>query len=125
MGQSSGLLASVKTLCGTLLGIAHTRLELLATELEEERIRLTQMVLHGVLALFFFCMGVLLLTLLVVAAFWDSHRLAAIAAVSAVYLGIALLLAGSVNSKAKRKPRLFSASLAELGKDRAQLSTEE
>ena len=40
---SWGLMESVKRLLSTLASIASTRLELLANELEEERLRLTQM----------------------------------------------------------------------------------
>ncbi len=36
-----GLFDSLKVLTATLIAIAHTRLELLSTELEEERVRLS------------------------------------------------------------------------------------
>ncbi|HEY3327763.1 MAG TPA: phage holin family protein [Novimethylophilus sp.] len=125
MVQSSGLFTSIKTLLGTLLGVTQTRLELLATEIEEERLRLTRLLLYGFFALFFFGLGVLLLSVLVIAAFWDSHRLAAIAAVAVMHLGIAFVCAVCLRQQAKHKPRLFSASLAELGKDRAALASRE
>lgn len=123
MTQSSGLLASVKALCRTLLGIARTRLELLANELEEERLRLTRMFVFGVLALFFFGLGVLVLSLLVVVMFWDTYRLAAIAGVALVHLIIALCCVVAARKLAARKPRFFSATLAEIDKDRAALSS--
>lgn len=125
MTQSTGLFASVRTLLGTLLCIVQTRLELLATEIEEERIRLTKLLLYGFLAVFFFGLSILVLSLLVIATFWDSHRLAAIGVVAAVHLGIAFLCVVSLRCHAKRKPKLFSASLSELGKDRAALSSRE
>jgi len=125
MTQSTGLLSSVRTLLGTLLGIVQTRLEILVTEIEEERLRLTKMLLYGLLALFFLGMSILLLTTLLVAAFWDSHRLMAIAAVAAIYLGMALICGFCLRRQARHKPRLFSASLAELGKDRAELASRE
>lgn len=123
MTQSSGLLASVRALCRTLLGIARTRLELLANELEEERLRLTRMFVFGFLALFFFGLGVLALSLLVVAIFWDTYRLAAIAGVALVHLMIAFYCVLSARKLAASKPKLFSATLAEFGKDRAALSS--
>ena len=70
-----------------------------------------------------FCLGlaVLLLVLLVVAAFWDSYRLL-------VLLGLAgffLLAGGGMIAYAahqfKTHPRLFAASLGELRKDYQQL----
>jgi uncharacterized membrane protein YqjE len=123
--QGSGLFASVKTLLGTLLGMVHTRLELLVNELEEEKLRLGKMLLYGLLALFFFGLGILLLSVLVIALFWDTHRLAAITVVAAVHLGIAFLLLQCVRELAGRKHKLFAATLAELGKDRAALEAQE
>lgn len=125
MTQSSGLFSSVRALLGTVLGIAQTRLELLVTELEEERLHLGKLLLYGFLALFFFGLGVLLLSVLIIAVFWDSYRLGAIAALAALYLGIAFICAAFLRQQARRKPRLFSASIAELGKDRAALAPHE
>lgn len=125
MTRSAGLFASVRTLLGTCLGIAQTRLELLATELEEERLRLAKMLWYGFLILFFLGGGILLLTLLVIVAFWDSHRLMALALAAAIYLGIALLCFVWLRRQAGHKPRLFAASLAELGKDRIELASNE
>lgn len=125
MTQGSGLFSSVRTLLGTLLGIAQTRLELLVTELEEERLHLGKLLLYGFLALFFFGLGVLLLSVLIIAVFWDSYRLGATAALAALYLGIAFICAAVLRRQARRKPRLFSASIAELGKDRAALTPHE
>lgn len=124
MTESSGLLASVRVLLGTLLGIAQTRLELLVTEIEEERLRLSRLFVFGFLALFFFGLGVLVLSLLVVAAFWDTHRLAAILGVAVMHLGIAVYCVMSARQLVVRKPGLFSATLAEFDKDRAALTHE-
>lgn len=123
MTQSSGLLASIKALCRTLLGIAQTRLALIANELEEERLRLTRMFVFGFLALFFFGLGVVALSLLVIAVFWDTYRLAAITGVALVHLIIAIYCVMSVRKLAAQKPKLFSATLAEFSKDRAALSS--
>jgi uncharacterized membrane protein YqjE len=125
MTQASGLFASVRTLVGTLLGMVHTRLELIANELEEERLWLIRLFFYGLLALFFFCLVIVMLTLLVVAVFWESHRLLAMGVVTLVHLGVAVWLARYVLCLAKARPRLFSASLAELSKDRASLEVAE
>ena len=74
--QSAGLMESLKRLVSTLTSIVSTRLELLANELQEERLRLTQMFLYSLFALFCFGMGMLLLTVFIVVLFWDDHRLA-------------------------------------------------
>jgi uncharacterized membrane protein YqjE len=117
----SGLLASARRLLSTLTSIVSTRLELLANELQEERLRLTQMLFFALSALFCFGMGVLLLTVFIVVLFWDDHRLAAIAVLGILFFAAGALLTQSLRGKANEKSPLFSASLAELAKDRQQL----
>jgi len=60
----------------TLLEILQTRVEIVATEFEEERLRLRELVVFGILTLFFVGVGLTLLTLFVVVLYWDSHRIA-------------------------------------------------
>lgn len=114
-------MGSVKRLFFTLSSIASTRLELLANELQEERLRLTQMLLFALFALFCFGMGVLLLTVFIVVLFWDDHRLAVTGMLSVVFFALGTLLAILLRRKTQEKSRLFSASLAELAKDREYL----
>lgn len=115
-------MGSLRRLLSTLTSIVSTRLELLANELQEERLRLTQMLLFALVALFCFGMGILLLAVFIVVLFWDDHRLAALGTLSAIFLALGMLMAMLLRSLARAKSRLFSASLAELAKDRAQLN---
>jgi len=117
----SGLLGSAKRLLCTLTSIASTRLELLANELQEERLRLTQMLFFALAAFSCFSMAVLLLTVFIVVLFWDSYRLAVLGGLSVIFFASGVLLAMLLRSKTQEKPKLFSASLGELAKDRAQL----
>jgi uncharacterized membrane protein YqjE len=119
--ESSGLMGSSRRLLSTLTSLVSTRLELLANELQEERLRLTQMLLLGLSALFCAGMGVLLLTLFIVVLFWDEHRLVALGVLCVIYFALAVVLAQLLRSKAQTGSKLFSASLAELAKDREQL----
>lgn len=121
---SPGLMGSVRRLLSTLTSIVSTRLELLANELQEERLHLTQMLFFALLALFCFGMGILLLTVFIVVLFWDDHRLAALGVLSALFFVLGALIAALLRSKAQAKSRLFSASLAELAKDRERLGTD-
>jgi uncharacterized membrane protein YqjE len=120
-GQGAGLLGSVKRLASTLIEIVSTRLELLANELQEERLHLTQMFFLSLLALFSFGMALLLLTIFITVLFWDDHRIAVLGGLCALFFMSGILIALLLRSKAKSRPRLFSASLAELAKDREQL----
>lgn len=117
----TGLVGSIKRLTATLTSIVSTRLELLANELQEERLRLTQMLLFALFALFCFGMTLLLLTVFIVVLFWDDHRLAVLGAMSVIFFVSGLLAALLLRGKAQEKSKLFSASLAELEKDRERL----
>ena len=119
--QSGGLMQSLRNLAASSLGILHTRLELLVSEVEEERLRILRLLLWGAAALLFLSFGLLMLTFAVVILFWDTHRL-----LSAVVLGVAYLAIGGALAVAARRsmqrPGLFTASLAELAKDRDTLA---
>lgn len=121
---SPGLMGSIKRLLSTLTSIVSTRLELLANELQEERLHLMQMLLFAALALFCLGLGVLLLTAFVVVLFWDDHRLAVLGMLSVFFFALGTLMAMLLRGRMQAKSKLFSASLAELFKDREQLGTD-
>ena len=113
----------MKALAATLLAIGRTRLELLSTEIEEERLRISALLVWTLVALFCAALGVALATLFVVVFFWDTHRLLALGTLTLLFLFVAALACAVVIGKAKAKPRPFAASLAELSKDCEQLSS--
>lgn len=119
---SSGLMGSVRQLLSTLTSVVSTRLELLANELQEERLHLTQMFLFVMFALFCFGMGLLLLTIFIVVLFWDDHRIAVLGALCTLFFALGAVMTLLVRSKMQVKSKLFSASLAELAKDRQHLN---
>jgi uncharacterized membrane protein YqjE len=122
-GASKGLLESLSVLATTLVAIAHTRLELLSTDLEEEREHLLSLLVLSLAALFCLGVGVLLATILLVATFWDTHRLLVLGSLAGFFLAVGLAAFGFAMHKAKTKPRLFAASLLELFKDQKQLDS--
>src|ERR1035437_2501954 len=122
MAGSTGLMESLERLAGTLLAIFQTRLELLSNEMEEERVRIEQMLLYGSVALFFFGLAIMLLTVFVVVVFWDSQRLLVLGVFAALYFVAGLLVWNALRRVAREKSKLFSASLAELADDRDRLA---
>ena len=120
--RAGGLLGSVKSLVATLVAVAYTRLQLIANEIHEERLRIQQLWLLSIIAVFFFAFGVLLFTLLVIAVFWDSNRLLAIGGFAVLYAVIGIVFAVAVRNRAAEHTRLFEASLGEFKKDRDRLS---
>lgn len=120
-GRRVGLIGSLRALAATLTAIAHTRLELVGTELREEFARLGAVLLWGYLALFFGGVAVVLLTLAVIVALWAEHRLIVLTLTGALFLVLAVLAARAAVALVRQKPRLFEASLTELERDRRQL----
>lgn len=120
-GERRGLLDSLTTLAATLVAIAHTRLDLLSTDLEEEREHLLSLLVLALAALFCLGVGVVLAAILLVAAFWDTHRLLVLGSLTGFFLAAGLAACGFAMRKARTKPRLFAGSLSELFKDRQHL----
>lgn len=120
-GEDRGLLKSLTVLAATLVAIAHTRLELLSSDLEEAREHLFLLQVLVLAALFFLGVGVILTAILIVAAFWDTHRLLALGALAAIFLATGAAACAFALHKARARPKVFEASLAELFKDRQHL----
>ena len=120
-----GLLHSIKHLAQTLLGAAKTRLEILATEIEEERLRLEQMLLFALAAAFCIGMGVVLCVALVVLIYWDTHRLAAVGVLAAGFIAAGVAFALILRNMVKSRPKPFAITRGELAKDRAMLQEPE
>ena len=116
-----GLLESLTNFAATLVAVVHTRLDLLSTDLEEERAHVFSLLALGLAALFFIGIGVVLATILLVAAFWDTHRVLVLLLLAGSFLAAGLVAVAVAIHKMRTKPKLFSASLSELYKDRQQL----
>jgi len=121
---AGGLFESLKTLSVSLVGIVHTRLELLSTDVAEEREHLITHLVLVLVALFCLGVGVVLLAILIVVVFWESHRLMALGGLTGLFLAASAGVGWLAIHKIRTKPRLFEASLAELAKDRQHLTTE-
>jgi uncharacterized membrane protein YqjE len=120
---AEGLLTSLKNLTVTLIAIIHTRLELLSTDLEEGRERFISLLAIAFVSLFSLCFGAVLLTILVVVVFWDTHRLLVLGSLTGLFLIVGAVLGSIVVRRLKSMPRMFEASLAELIKDHQEIDT--
>jgi uncharacterized membrane protein YqjE len=123
-GRSAGLLTSSRRLAESLLALVQTRLEIVAGEFEEERERLRELVVYGLMSLLLVSFGIIFLTLLVVLLLWDDHRYAVLGTFAVIYLGgggVAFIL---LQRKLGERSRLFAATIAELKKDRQSFTPE-
>ena len=103
------------------LKTAQTRLELLAVELQEEKLRLTGLALNTVLAGLLLGFGLVFLMIFLTVLFWEEHRLLALGISTAVCIGGGLLAASNAARAFRSGTKLFTASLAEFARDRAAL----
>lgn len=122
---TQGLFASLQNITGTLLGIVQTRLELMRVEIEEGRQRLIQLLSIAFLSLFCLSMGLILLTMLLVVIFWDTHRLLTLSLLTGSFLLAGGVLWLKTLQTLNRMPRMFEASLAELLRDQQKLNHHE
>jgi uncharacterized membrane protein YqjE len=104
-------------IASTFVQILHTRVALLTLELREEIHRRKQALLLGILAAASLHMATLGCTALLVALFWDTHRIEVITILSAAYLACALGLGLFLRARLAHQPVPFEASRAELGRD--------
>ena len=115
---SPGLFHSARKLLANLAGLAHTRLELLSTELQEELARLGEILLAAIVSLFFAFLGIAFAAVAVMIAVGEGYRLAVAVLFAVLFLIIGALSAWWMRRVARAKPRVFDASLGELRKDR-------
>lgn len=121
MAGSAGLAGALRARLDLLLESAQSRLDLIALELQEEKLRLARLVLLTVLASVFLAGGIVFALILITVALWDSHRLLALALGTVVLLGAAVTAASGAARTWRDGRGLFSASLAELRRDREAL----
>ena len=120
---SKGLLESLTTLAATLVSLAHTRLHLLSADLEEDRHHWLTIFILALVTLFCIGVGVVLVTILLVVAFWETDRVLVLSILT-VCFWLAGITAGLIaKQKAHKKPRIFTSSLSELTKDQQHLTS--
>lgn len=118
-----GLFAALRNLVATLVAIGRTRLELLGTELQEEKVRLLSALASGVAALFLLGLGLVLFVACLAAAFWE-HRVVILGGFAGIALAGAFFLVFTAKRLISQPTNLFHSSLAELDADLARLRHE-
>jgi len=120
-GRAEGLFESLRNLARTFLAIVQTRIEIFASEIDEERARLARIAVLAAVAGLCIALTVILLVFFLVVLFWDTDRLLAIGVLAGVF-GVGGIAAGLLLRAAiSKRPKFLSATLAELRKDRTKL----
>lgn len=123
--RHEGLFASLKGLFGTSLGLLENRLELLGIELAEERGHLLALLALGAIAFICLGAGMVFLAVLITFLFWETHRFLVLGLFSSIFLVAGLIILHQAFHYSRIGSKIFSASLAELRKDRATLISDD
>ena len=118
----TGVIDSLRSFLASWVAVVKTRVEIISVEIEEQREWLANLILMAVGALFCISLGLILLTLFIVVLFWETDaRQWVLGGFAGLYLlgGLAMWMA--LRKKLKTKPRIFSTTVAELGKDYSTL----
>ena len=121
---AAGLRRALARAGAATVELLRTRVELATLEFAEARERAKLHLVLAVVAATFFAFAVLCASALVVLAFWDTHRVAAIAAVTVLHLAIGVGALLGLRSSQRSAPPPFQATLAELERDRRWLAGE-
>jgi uncharacterized membrane protein YqjE len=120
--ERGGLFERGKRALDTLLQLAQLRLELLSTELEQEKLRLFDALLRALVGLLLLGLGLVGLLAFVVMAFQEAWRLPALALLTLALGGGGLWLLQAARAALRGPPGgPFAQTLAELRRDRAAL----
>ena len=115
----TGLLASLKRLAATGLELAAVRIELLGTELEQEKQRVFDALVRGAVALVLLGLALVLFVAFVLMLVQPQYRLAAVGVLALLLAaGGAWLLRGA-RERISAREGAFAATLGELRRDRA------
>src|SRR5712691_5641236 len=123
-GRAEGLLDSLRNLAKTCVALLQTRLEIFASEIDEGRTRLAKIAVLAAVAAFCLGLAVVLLVFFLVVLFWDSNRLLAIGVLAGVFAAGGITALMMLQAAIRQRPKLLSATLAELRKDRTKLEDE-
>lgn len=120
--SQENLFSALKNLVSTGASIAQTRLELISIDVQIARTRFLSLLVMLLFTLFFLFFGLVMLALLIVIYSWESDRMLALTLLTSGFLALGLVLALVVLRSLKTMPKLFEATIAELAKDRQELS---
>ena len=112
----------MRALADAALALLRTRVELFGVELQEEAERFKRSVFLGVCAVLFAAFAMLFVALFLLATFWETHRLLVIGLAAGAFAIAALWLLVTLRAQMTGRPPLFSATLAELERDRRDLA---
>jgi uncharacterized membrane protein YqjE len=115
------MLDALRRMAGNALAIAQIRLELLGIEVQEEKQRIAALLAYSIAAALLLAFAVLAAGVALTILLWDSHRWLGISLALLLYTVGGLWALANAAHLARAPSTLFTASIAELKRDRAAL----
>ena len=119
--ESNSSRSSPRRLGAAVLGLLHSHVELFGIELQEQKARTVSLLLFAGLALVFGLLLLIGLSVLVLILVWDTYRLTGIIGLCLFYTLAAAFCGLRLKAAVFDESSPFSATLAELAKDRERL----
>ena len=114
----AGFLQALQNLGDCALSTLQDRLRLLGVELQEEKLRVVQILFWVSAAILAGIMLLIFATLAVASLFWETARTEALTAIAGFYLLALAMVVFGFHRFLKSQPRPFDATLHELQRDR-------
>lgn len=122
LGRRAGFFASLQDVGATLVAMLQTRLELLGSEVEAEKLRLLRMLLLSQLVMFSAAMGTLLFVAMLTLWLWEQ-RLGVLALFCVLFAAAAVFAYRALMQMVNSGEPAFAATLSELQEDVRRLKT--
>ena len=115
------LIESLRGLGRTLVEIVGNRLESLALDVKEDRIRLVSLLMLGAFTFFMISLGIILAVFFVILASWEGNRLLVLGILAGLFAATGAVLLFLLITRLRNLPGAFDGTLAEFDKDREAL----
>jgi uncharacterized membrane protein YqjE len=115
------LLSSLRRIGDSALALAQSRLQLFVLELQDEKLRLVNMLLWLSIGLALGGAGLFLGTVVLALYLWETARFAGLLMMTGAFLGAAALIFCRLRKRLRNGPMPFADTIAEFKKDRACL----
>lgn len=118
-----GLSGSIRQIALSVLGLIENRVQLLAVELQLERLRLLETLLKFAAAVSLAAVGLLLGIFTLALYVWQVARYAGLVAMTLLFLGAGAFLLWRLRDHLRKSPTPFEQTLNQLKKDREWFTT--
>jgi len=119
--DARGTPSVVRSSLRKLIAYAETRVRIVANESEEQLLRLLEIGLWSVVGVFFFAVALLIGSIFLILAFWDTQRVLVAGILTLVYIAAGAWCLLNVRMRLAARPRFLAVTLEEFERDKRDL----